>query len=138
MAKRVVEHHFKAAEHHELAALHHKEAARLCEAGEPDAAAHQAQIAQGHPEHAVNHAAEAAKATIEPTVLAKSAADSRAHVIPQPDGLSAATDTLAAFPRRLGSAQTKCAIRRDGISSPQSVRQNPARTRIDRIDRGVN
>lgn len=58
MAKRVVEHHFKAAEHHELAALHQKEAPRLYEAGGPDAAAQQAQIAQGHLEHAVNHAAE--------------------------------------------------------------------------------
>lgn len=56
-----VELHKLAADHEERAARHHREAAKLFEAGDALAAAHQAHLAHGHEVHAAYHASEAAK-----------------------------------------------------------------------------
>lgn len=55
------EHHVSAANHHEQAAHHHRQAAKHYQLKEYAHAAHQAQIAYGHINHAVLQANEAAK-----------------------------------------------------------------------------
>ncbi len=54
--------HKVAADHHELAAKHHKEAAKSYDAGTPEVAGHQANIAHGHTLNALDHSEDAIKA----------------------------------------------------------------------------
>jgi hypothetical protein len=57
--------HHLAAEHNEHAARRHREAAKLLEAGDVLAAAHQALLVHGRQAHAIWHATEAAKDHVE-------------------------------------------------------------------------
>lgn len=55
------QHHRKAAEYHEQAAKYHREAARYHESGDPQTAAHHAQIAYGHTIQAIEQGTEVSK-----------------------------------------------------------------------------
>jgi hypothetical protein len=55
------DHHARAADHHDRAAHHHRQASKHYEEKDYAHAAHQAQIASGHTNHAVYEANEAAK-----------------------------------------------------------------------------
>lgn len=63
--QKVAELHTKAAQHLEKAAQHHKEAAKHSEAGNQEKAGHASFMAHGHTAHALHHANETAKCSVE-------------------------------------------------------------------------